>query len=125
MKNTTVFDENLNPVLELSDNEDLEPLVKYLKQKFSEQLTNTDAYIKHYPEHEKYADLIAKELRDMGGNSFANTFRREGPEYHEIVCDVADKLKAPYNKNKDSVGKFQCCDGEVTDDNECENSSFN
>lgn len=101
MKNTTVFDEDLNPVLELSDNSELEPLVGYLKEKYSEQLTDTDVYVKHSPNHEKYADLIAKELRDMGGNSFANAVRREGPKYHEIVCDVASKLKAPYNKNKD------------------------
>lgn len=101
MSNTSIFDENLNPVLELANNEDLAPLVEYLKQKFSEQLTDSHVYIMNQPEHTKYADLIAKEVRDMGGNSFANVWRGEGPSYHEIVCDVADKVKAPHNKNKD------------------------
>ena len=100
MKNTEIFDKDLNPVLELADNEDLNTIVLYLKEKLSETLTSTDAYKKHNPNHEKYADLIAKEIRDMGGNSFANIWRGEGPEYREIVCDVANKLKAPYNTNK-------------------------
>lgn len=100
MSNTSIFDEDLNPVLELADNNDLEPLVDYLKQKISEDLTSSDGYKNNYPDHTNYADLIAKEIRDMGGNSFANIWRGEGPGYHEIVCDVADKLKAPYNKNK-------------------------
>lgn len=100
MKNTDIFDKDLNPVLEIASNEDLDPLVGYLKEKFSEDLTNHKVYIKHEPNHYEYADLIAKEIRDMGGNSFVNIFRGEGPSYHEIVCDVADKLDAPYNKNK-------------------------
>lgn len=106
MKNTTIFDKDLNPVLELSDNEDLNILVLYLKEKLSETLTISDAYKNHNPNHEKYADLIAKEIRDMGGNSFANIWRGEGPEYREIVCDVANKLKAPYNINK-SVSEIE------------------
>lgn len=101
MKNTPIFDEDLNPVLEIADAEDLEPIVQYLEQKMSESLTFDDVYKEHYPDHTKYADLIAKEVREMGGNSFANMFRgSEGPSYHEIVRDVADKLKAPYNKEQ-------------------------
>jgi uncharacterized protein YaaW (UPF0174 family) len=100
MNNTAVFDKDLNPVLSLAKNDDLNTLVLYLKTKFSEILTVSDVYKAHYPNHTKYADLIAKEIRDMGGNSFANAFRGEGPKYFEIVCDVADKLKVPYNKNK-------------------------
>lgn len=104
MNNTSVFDSNLNPVLEMSSNEDLDVLVEYLRPKLSETLTVSDAYKRYAPEHTKYADLIAKELRDMGGNSFMNAFRGfEGPSYHEIVCDVASKLKAPFNKNKDTA----------------------
>jgi uncharacterized protein YaaW (UPF0174 family) len=98
--NTHIFDADLNPVLENSSNEDLEILVSYLNKKMSCGLTKSDAYKRHSPNHSKYADLIAKEIRDMGGNSFANLFRGEGPSYYEIVCDVADKLKAPYNKEK-------------------------
>ena len=100
MNNTSIFDKDLNPVLEIADNDDLELLVEYLEEKFSESLTADDAYKEHYPNHTEYADLIGKEIRDMGGNSFANVWRGEGPTYHEIVCDVASKLKAPYNKDK-------------------------
>jgi len=100
MSNTPVFDENLNSVLDLASNEDLGVLVEYLSDKFSEELTFHDSYKKHNPDHSKYVDLIAKEIRDMGGNSFANAWRGEGPSYHEVVCDVASKLKAPYNERK-------------------------
>lgn len=102
MNNTTVFDKNLNPILGIADNDDLDTLVEYVSEKVSEDLTSHDAYKKHQPNHVQYADLIAREIRDMGGNSFANAWRGEGPDYHEIVCDVADKLKAPYNK-KNSI----------------------
>ena len=101
MKNTTVFDKDINPVLEIASDEDLETLVEYLKTKLSETLTIHESYKIHEPAHSEYADLIAKEIRDMGGNSFSNMFRGgTGPEYHEIVCDVASKIKAPYNKEK-------------------------
>jgi uncharacterized protein YaaW (UPF0174 family) len=100
MQNTSIFDHDLNPVLETASKDDLETLVDYLKTKISEDLTDHDAYKRYSPDHTKYADLIAKEVRDMGGNSFANVFRGEGPGYHEMVCDVASKIKAPHNKNK-------------------------
>ncbi len=102
MNNTDIFDKDINPVLEIASNEDLEPLVGYLKKKLSETLTVAEAYKLHEPTHVEYADLIAKEIRDMGGNSFANMYRGgQGPSYHEMVCDVASKIKAPYNKDKD------------------------
>ncbi|MCO4320676.1 ubiquinol-cytochrome C chaperone family protein [Aliidiomarina quisquiliarum] len=102
MKNTSIFDKDLNPVLEIASDEDLETLVDYLKTKLSETLTTHESYKLHEPSHSEYADLIAKEIRDMGGNSFANLFRgSEGPSYHEIVCDVAKQLKVPFNKDKD------------------------
>jgi len=99
-QNTTVFDKDLNPLLEIASDEDLEALVAYLSSKMSEDITSHEAYKMHEPNHSNYADLIAKEIRDMGGNSFANVWRGEGPSYHDIVCDVADKMKAPYNKDR-------------------------
>lgn len=101
MSNTDIFDENLNPVLEVASNEDLHTLVEYVADKISEDLTSHDAYKENQPDHSQYADLIAREVRDMGGNSLVGMFRGEGPSYHEIVRDVADKLNAPYNKDKD------------------------
>ncbi len=101
MRNTTIFDKDLNPVLEIASDKDLEILVDYLKTKISETLTIHESYKLHEPAHSEYADLIAKEIRDMGGNSFANLGRGgQGPSYHEIVCDVAKKIKAPFNKEK-------------------------
>lgn len=100
MENTDVFDSDLNPVLEGSSSQDLSTLVDYISNKLSEKLTKHPAYKEHNPEHSEYADLLAKEIRDMGGNSFANIYRGEGPRYKEIVCDVAGKLKVPYNKKR-------------------------
>ncbi len=100
-RNTEIFDEDLNPVLEIASKEDLDPLVEYLKKKMSEFLTSSDVFKKYEPDHTRYADLIAKEIRDFGGNSFVNIFRGKGPSYREIVCDVAKVMKAPYNKSQD------------------------
>ena len=69
MKNINSFDEDPHPVLEVSENSGLQPLVEYFK-KHSETITYIQ-HIKYCPEHSKYADLI----RDMRGHSFSNMFR--------------------------------------------------
>ena len=101
MSNTNVYDENLNPVLARASNEELGILHDIFIDKVSETLTTEDAYEEHYPNHGKYADLIAKELREFGGNTFANLFRGEGPHYYEIVCDVAKSVKAPFSEGQE------------------------
>lgn len=107
MKNTDIYDSDLNTVLDKASNEDLEPLVEYLSKKFSCDLVVDAVYKEHSPNHSRYSDLIAKEIREMGGNSFMNMFRGfEGPSYHEMVCDVASKLKANYDKN-DSIESIE------------------
>ena len=94
------FDENLTPVLALAPDEDLEPLVEYIaKASLSETLTINDLYKKHSPKHKEYVELIEKEIRTFGGNTFLNVFRGNGPAYIEIVGDVASKLGANFNKN--------------------------
>ncbi|MCF7355541.1 ubiquinol-cytochrome C chaperone family protein [Vibrio sp. CK2-1] len=98
MSNTNIYDSDINPVLEKATNEDLAPLVGYIEKKFSQDLTLSDAYKKHRPDHQKYNDLIAKEIREMGGNSFANLYRSAGPSYGEIVFDVGKKVKANVKK---------------------------
>ena len=46
-----------------------------------------------------YGLALGSELALMGGNSIANSWRNgSGPEYHEVLCDVAKKVKAPFNK---------------------------
>ena len=93
---------SLNELLAQASNEDLDPLVNYIKNAtMSEWLTIDDRYKKWAPDHHKYSDLIAKEIRCFGGNTFANMFRGgEGPEYKEVVCDVADKLKVNFNSDQ-------------------------
>lgn len=98
MSNTNIYDSGINPVLEKATNDDLAPLVGYIEKKFSQDLTLSDAYKKYRPDHQKYYDLIAKEIRDMGGNSFVNLKRGEGPTYREVVYDVGKKVKANVQK---------------------------
>ena len=98
MTNTDIHDAHLNPVLDRATNDELDVLHALIKAKRSETLSIEDAYRRHYPDHRKYADLIAKEIRDFGGNSIANVFRGKGPPYREIVCDVAKAIEAPFSR---------------------------
>lgn len=101
MQNTSIFDKDLNPLLEGASNEDLEPIVGYLSKKLSESLTGHGAYKRHNPDHSKYADLLAQEIRAFGGNSIVNKCRGEGPAYIDIVKDVANELKVNFHKEND------------------------
>lgn len=42
---------------------------------------------------------LVDEFRRFGGNSFANFFRRNGPEHSEILRDVARRNKVSFNKH--------------------------
>lgn len=88
-------------LLKASSNQELEPLVGYIKEaSVSEWLTINDLYKNNHPNHSRYVNLIYKEICLFGGNTFANIFRGgEGPAYFEIVKDVACKIKI---KNIDS-----------------------
>ena len=95
---TKIRDQDLNPVLDQASNEELGILHDIIMKKMTETLSIEDEYKSHYPDHRQYADLIAKEIRDFGGNSIANVFRGEGPPYREIVWDVAKTVKAPFSR---------------------------
>ncbi len=97
--NTDVYDQILNPILEKATNEELDAFVELLLKQVTCSLTGKDAYKAHQPDHSQYVDLIAADFREFGGNSMVNPFRGEGPKYREIVCDVADKVKAPYSSD--------------------------
>ena len=100
MMNNLEFDPHLNPVLENANKEELSFLHDIIMKKSTEMLSIQDMYKAFYPDHTKYVDHIAKEIRTFGGNSFANAYRLgEGPAYREIVCDVAKRIKVPFNKN--------------------------
>ena len=98
-------------VLRESSNEDLGPLVSYLTKPITETLSKEAKYQRYYPDHAKYVDQIAHEIRLFGGNTIANKYRGcppmilspilapilpflpgEGPPYKKIVQDVATKL---------------------------------
>ena len=52
----------------------------------------------------------------MGGNSFANIFRGHGVSYREMLIDVSDKLKVPYNKQAPTERIEQCLLEKVLED---------
>lgn len=67
--------------------------------RFTEELTASDAYKSHHPDHKQYWELIAAEIQCFGANSFATMCRAgKGVEYREVLTDVCDKMKVNYNK---------------------------
>lgn len=86
--------------------EDLNDLVYCLThdkdgdERFTEELTSSDPYEEHYPDHHQYWELIAAEIQCFGANTFATIFRGgKGVLYKEVLMDVCDKLDVNYNKN--------------------------
>lgn len=93
--------------------EDLNDLVYCLTHdkdgsvRFTEELTANELYKQHYPDHEKYWQMIAAEIQCFGANTFMTVFRGgKGVEYKEILMDVCDKMRVNYNKNS-SVEKIE------------------
>ena len=88
------------------DSKDLDDLVHCLTHdkdgaaRLTEELTMSESYKRHHPDHHKYWELIAAELQCFGANSFATMFRGgKGVTYKEVLTDVCDKLKVNYNKD--------------------------
>lgn len=84
---------------------DLEGLVSTLTHdkdgqvRFTEELTGSELYKRHHPDHNKYWELVAAELQSFGANTFATMLRGgKGVLYKEILTDVCDKLKVNYKK---------------------------
>lgn len=92
--------------LEDIKSEDLADLVYCLTydkdglSRITEELTSSNAYKLHYPDHHQYWDLIAAEIQCFGANSIATIFRGgKGVVYREVLADVCDKMKVNYNEN--------------------------
>lgn len=92
--------------LKSAEQDDLSILIDYLTKdkdgnsRYTEALTTNEYFKSHYPDHQKYWDLVAAELQCFGANSLATIFRGgEGILYEEILTDVCNKLKVNYNKN--------------------------
>lgn len=72
--------------------------------RFSEQLTDTDAYLNYYPERLPCMwQEIANELQRFGGNTIVNVFRRGGVCYREILEDVCRKMQVYFSRMEDTV----------------------
>ncbi len=90
------YDADLNPVLHSASNEELQILVDIITNRDTEELTSHELYKKFHPDHTQYYAVIANEIREFGGNTFRNLVRGEGPEYIEVVRDVARQLDVPF-----------------------------
>lgn len=88
--------------------EELEPLVGSIlgtddkgnidrSGRFSSELDKKAAFTTHFPDHTKYVDEIIEEIQKYGGNTIANAVRGMGVSYHEVLCDVASKMKVNFN----------------------------
>lgn len=91
--NTDIFDPDLNPLLAIATNDELQFLVDLLLGNANNGLAGEEAYKKFAPDHRRYADLIAKDLREFGGNTVATFFRGAGPDWRTVVRDVAGCLR--------------------------------
>lgn len=98
------IDKDLDFLREIQS-EDLNDLVYCLTHdrdgavRFAEELTSSDRYKLHHPDHSQYWQHIAAEIQCFGANTFATMIRGgEGVMYKEVLTDVCDKLKVNYNK---------------------------
>ena len=95
-----IIDQNLH-FLQYCSNEDLKVLCDTLTNdkngevRLNEQLTDSEAYRRNYPENMRSMwQEIAAELQRFGGNTFANIFRGGvGASYDTILRAVCKKMK--------------------------------
>lgn len=88
-------------VFERCSNEDLDEIVQYLtKQRLTNALKRSPRYKRYTPDHGKYAEEIADEIRRYGGNTAMNLLRGEGPAYDEVVWRVTRKIKKPKGERR-------------------------
>lgn len=67
--------------------------------RWTEELTDSDEYKAHMPDHRQYWKQIAAEVQTFGANTFATLLRGgEGVRYKEVLMNVCDKLKVNYNR---------------------------
>lgn len=86
-----------------ASNEDLRTLCDIItldkngSPRLTEELTGTVNYKMNYPGNMRaLAPMMVDEFRKFGGNTFANMVRGEGPEYSEILRDVAKRQKVKF-----------------------------
>lgn len=104
-----IKDPDLNAVLTEADADDLSILADFITDNGTGRLSLSKEVCMalHKASQERVFSAlerayIAEELQRFGGNSMMNLFRGgSGVQYREILCDVADHVKAQYSKNDD------------------------
>ena len=95
-KTDNIANGDLYALLSTCTKEDLDPLVNCITGKLSNFLEINEDYKRYSPDHTKYYQVIADEIRLFGGNSFRNLVRGGvGPCYDEVLLDVCKKLDVP------------------------------
>jgi uncharacterized protein YaaW (UPF0174 family) len=84
---------NTLDVLKSCSNEELQPLVDLLENTSTNSLSAYESYNKNKGNPKLFVNAIYDEVREFGGNTFANLYRGEGVPYKEVVQDVAKNLK--------------------------------
>lgn len=71
------------------------------KKRLTERVTTTEEYKKYGKQYKMYWKVLAAELQKYGGDSFVNTFFRQGKGvlYKEILKDAASKVVKNLDKN--------------------------
>lgn len=90
-----IEEDELLTVLRDADNDQLEPLVEFIREKGwpTSKLKRTANYTQYFPDHRRYAREIVAEIQRYGANDIARMFRRgKGVLYKEIVRDVGKCL---------------------------------
>ena len=92
---TMAYDPDLTALLKRCNDEELRPLVEYLRRGLHE-LASDDAYRRNPDRPSRYVPAIVQELQLDGGHTIANMARGgEGVPYREVLCDVCEKFKVP------------------------------
>lgn len=100
-------DTELRDLLSRATNEELDPLLECIlgkdrKGRISSALDMNPLY-KEYPnEPTRYWKAIGEEIQRYGGHAIVNIPRGCGVPYHEVLVDVAKRLKVNFNKNSPS-----------------------
>jgi len=68
--------------------------------RYTEELTTSEDYKEHHPDHSQYWESIAAEIQCFGANSLATVLRGgKGVGYKEVLTDVCDKMKVNYSSD--------------------------
>lgn len=72
--------------------------------RLTEELTMSEDYKRHHPDHHKYWQQIAAEIQCFGANTIATMLRGgKGVQYKEVLMDVCDKMKVNYSKEASTL----------------------